>query len=51
MVVFVPGKPFQLNLMFVCKVRSEAPERWALALPPNIRQHWKALPVTNTTTY
>ncbi len=54
--MFVPGRPFQPNLMFVCKVRSlpktAAPERYfsqeAPALLASIRLGWKCLPGTNT---
>jgi hypothetical protein len=58
--VFVPGKPFQPNLMFVGEARSlpksGASERALHSGRPrpyiaNIRLGWKGLPGTNTLAY
>jgi hypothetical protein len=57
--VFIPVKPFQMNLMYVGKVRSlplsGAPERdfigMGASLPENIKLGWKSSPGTNTLAY
>ncbi len=57
--MFVPGKPFQPNLMFAGKARAYPSEALSgaplygklLALPANIRLGWKGLPGTNTQAY
>ncbi len=51
--MFVPGKPLQPSLIFVCKDRSQpksgAPE--VPTLPLNIRLGWKGISGTNTLAY
>ncbi len=50
--MFVPGKPFQLSLMFAGKAGAyPRVEHLKGALPTNIRLGWKGLPGTNTLAY
>jgi hypothetical protein len=50
--VFIPGKPFQLSLMFDSKAGAYPSEAIRfLAFPTNIRPGWKSLPRKNTLAY
>ncbi len=49
--MFVPGKPYQPNLMFAGKTGAYPTEVDFLALPENVRLGWKGLSETNTPAY
>ncbi len=50
--MFVPGKPFQLSLMFAGKARGQPRgEHLKDILPANIGIGWKGLPGTNALAY
>jgi hypothetical protein len=49
--VFVPGKPFQHSLMFVCKDRSLPYDGAPFSLTRKNKPDWKGVPGANTLAY